>query len=206
MTFTSSMIEKINRPTPKEETEFREIRGGKLAPYIEGSYNTKVLNDTFNYEWSFEITEIRREDDFITVFGKITYKGIVKADCGGAIIKRYKKSNDFNSEKIIDLADDYKAAITDCKKRCAVGFGFYSDVYIKENIKDKPDENSNAITNEQLSNFLNWAYDAGMDEETAIKYAEKEIGKSLNIATTVELYSLKPKLKALKKEGGVSNQ
>lgn len=127
-----SQISLIKNKTPKEYLKQRQGRGGKILHYVETSYVINQLNQIFGFKWDFEITESSRVDNQIIVLGKLTVKGkddetIIKTQYGGAKVKKTKED-----KKIIDLADDYKAAASDCLKKCASLIGIALDVFSGE--------------------------------------------------------------------------
>jgi len=116
----------IMKETPNIFIKKRPARGGQVN-YIEIGYTIAHLNKTFGYNWDFEIVDEKQVDGQIVVKGKL----IVRDIKNNAVIKMQYGSSEIKKTggKIIDLADDYKAAASDCLKKCAslVGIGF--DIY-----------------------------------------------------------------------------
>lgn len=131
---TEKQIVAIIAPTPKNVIRTRDGRGGEKWDYVPGWWVKKKLNFVFGFAYDFEILGERVDGDFITVKGRLTIRnpktGIQiakKDDFGGAAIKYYKRT-----KTPLDIPNDFKAAQTDCLKRCAVQLGFCMDVYGKE--------------------------------------------------------------------------
>lgn len=99
--------------------------GGSLS-YVEGVEYIKRLNQAFDGQWSFEIVKHEIGEHEVIVVGKLVADGIVKMSFGGSDIKRKKETNE-----IICLADDLKAAATDALKKASsflgVGLHLYGD-------------------------------------------------------------------------------
>lgn len=132
--FNERQLLRMIRKTPQEVVLKRPGKGGKQFDYIPGWWFRKELNFTFGWMHDFEILTERIDGDFITVKGKLTIKDktgkemITKTDFGGHPVN-YKKDMPHKPENYVDISNDFKAAATDCLKRCAVQLGFGLDVY-----------------------------------------------------------------------------
>jgi len=121
------------RKTPPEQILHRPGRGGKEFTYVRIGYVVDTLNQAFGHgNWGSEITwkEILTEQVLVQVRLSIKTKDgtIVPHDAfGGADIKRYTEGK--NAGKMIDLADDLKAAQADAIKKAASFFGIALDVF-----------------------------------------------------------------------------
>ncbi len=131
-------IESIIAPTPKQVVMTRPGKGGGNWDYVPGWWFKKKLNFVFGFHWDFEIVGERIDGDFVTVKGKlIVYDSkamkpmATKMDYGGAEIK-YRR----DTKQYLDISNDFKAAATDCLKRCAVQLGIAMDVYGKHESKE----------------------------------------------------------------------
>lgn len=102
-----------------------------------------MLNFAFQYRSSFVIDEMFREGDEVIYMGHTKFPfsdGICEEhQCGSAKIKFYTESGlggkqpklDEGGNKIpISIGNVYKAAATDCKKKCASEKDIARDVYI----------------------------------------------------------------------------
>ncbi len=125
----------IGATTPKDKIKQRPGRGGKTFDYVETGYIVELLNKTFNGLWDFEIDQQEVGQTQVWVKGKLTVwlsseMKISKTQFGGSDIKKTQDG------KPIDIADDLKAASSDCLKKCASLLGFAKDIYWKE--KESP--------------------------------------------------------------------
>ena len=121
----------IGATTPKDKIKQRPGRGGKTFDYVETGYIVELLNKTFNGLWDFEIDQQEVGQTQVWVKGKLTVwlsseMKISKTQFGGSDIKKTQDG------KPIDIADDLKAASSDCLKKCASLLGFAKDIYWKE--------------------------------------------------------------------------
>lgn len=121
----------ILQKTPKQFIKTRPGPGGITLAYVEIGYVINVLNQVFGYDWDFKIHDQQIGKTQVWVRGElvIRLKGhtITKAQYGGADIKYSRTTKD-----PISIADDLKAAASDCLKKCASMLGIASDVYWKE--------------------------------------------------------------------------
>ena len=120
--------------TPAQFIKERIGRGEIKLTYVEGHYIKRLLNFFFPGDWEFTATNWR-DGDHIICQGQLTIhfgnKTRIISGIGGAEVK-YLKNKEHTPENMIDLANDYKGAETDCLKKCASAFGFASDVYAGE--------------------------------------------------------------------------
>lgn len=135
--FTEEQIKTIIAPTPRNVIRKRPGADGKVFDYVPGWWIKKKLNFLFGFAYDFQILGERVDGDFITVKGRLVIRDpktgkeiAVKDDYGGAKIKFYK-----GTKNPVDISNAFKAAQTDCLKRCAVQLGLCSDVYGKEEME-----------------------------------------------------------------------
>lgn len=127
---TENQIMQLIKPTPPNVILKRPGKGGKEFNYIPGWWFKKKLNFVFGWMHDFEILGERIDGDFVTVKGKLTIKNakgqvmIQKTDFGGHPIQYLKGTKNY-----LDISNDFKAAATDCLKRCATQLGIGLDVY-----------------------------------------------------------------------------
>lgn len=114
----------LEKPFDPAQIKQRVGTYGNVLDYIEGHTVIKRLNDAFEGAWCFEILshKVLEETDEVLVLGKLTAGDVVKCQFGSSKITRAK-----DTKEIISLADDLKAAGTDCLKKCAtmLGVGLY---------------------------------------------------------------------------------
>jgi hypothetical protein len=115
--------EKLVRPFPESLVHQRKGAFGRTLSYLEASAVVERLNDCFDSEWGFTIIGHQILDtQEVLVHGRLTAGGIVKEDFGrGAIVVSRETG------EVISAADAFKAAVSDCIKRCArlLGIGAY---------------------------------------------------------------------------------
>jgi len=135
--FNELQIKAIVAPTPANVISSRPGKGGGTWDYVPGWWFKKKANFVFGFAHDFEIESERVDGDFITVKGKVTVRDqktgrviAIKSDYGGKEIK-YRKGAAHTPTNYLDVANDFKAAATDCFKRCMVQFGFAMDIYGK---------------------------------------------------------------------------
>lgn len=149
-----NQIQKIWNSTPDRYKYTRPAKGGGTWTYIKGSYVRKVLDSVFGFNWSFDVeTSLAEAFEVAKMTGSVvvkgTLKGKVKSDgewveltktqFGRADVKWKMTGQSPNRRKVIDeysgspipldIGNDFKAATTDCMKKCASLFGIGADVY-----------------------------------------------------------------------------
>lgn len=128
------------KTTPAKNVKKRPAKGGGTWDYVTGGYVRKCLNLMFGWDWSFEIIEQMVMHGEAIVKGKLTCnsngKTIVKMQFGNKDIV-YKKQTDEEKAKGVEkvplsIGNDFKAACTDCLKKCSAEIGIAADIYNKE--------------------------------------------------------------------------
>lgn len=121
----------ITQKTPKAYIKTRPGPGGMSLNYVEVGYVINILNQVFGWDWDFKVLDQQIGKKQVWVKGELSVRAkghtIVKGQFGGADIK-------FNrtTEEPVSIADDLKAAASDCLKKCASMLGIAGDVYWKE--------------------------------------------------------------------------
>jgi hypothetical protein len=119
----------INRPAleapfPKEIIKTRRGSRGDQLSYAPVSAYVERLNQVFESDWSWRILAHEVHGSEVVVRGALMAAGVEKQGFGGSPITMNKSTGE-----IISLADDFKAAASDCLKKCAsllgVGLEFY---------------------------------------------------------------------------------
>jgi len=119
----------MNRPLLEKAFESKNVKQrqgsfGNTLDYVEGHAVVGRLNEAFEANWTFELSNhwILKETDEVLVLGKLTAEGITKMAFGSKQIARNK-----DTKAIISLGDDLKAASTDALKKAAslLGVGLY---------------------------------------------------------------------------------
>ena len=135
LVFTPAQLQHLNKRTPTNHIYERPGKGENKPVwyYITSSYVIKSLNLLFGYRWSFDVKEFTQTGGQAIVLGQLsgtlTDKDgkdfvITKTDFGRADVKISK-----GTSKAMDLGNDYKAATSDCLKRCYRQLGGALDVY-----------------------------------------------------------------------------
>lgn len=120
----------ITQKTPKEFIKSRPGPGGMRLDYVEVGYVINILNQAFGWDWDFRVMDQQVGNKQVWVRGELSVRlrgrEIIKGQFGGSDIKLNKSGSP------ISIADDLKAAASDCLKKCASMLGIASDVYWKE--------------------------------------------------------------------------
>ena len=167
------------KKTPDKYLKKRPGKGGGDWTYVSGGYVKKCLNLMFGWDWDFEILEQLRMDDEAIVKGKLTcrtngrvivkmqfgnkdiaYKTETRIDpnTGKFFMKKDKKGQEypekFPTDKPLSIGNDFKAAATDCLKKCAAELGIASDVYNVEEFREVQLDYRKTITLEDLQELF----------------------------------------------------
>lgn len=119
--------------TPQEFIKSRPGPSGLVIKYVQIGYVINQLNKAFGPFWEFSVVDKQVGKKQIWVQGRLTVKdmktgfSITKETFGGADIKISK-----TTQEAIDIANDLKAAVSDCTKKCASMFGIAADIFFKE--------------------------------------------------------------------------
>lgn len=118
----------LTQRTPKKFIKQRPGPGGKPINYVEVGYVINLLNQAFGWNWDFRIQEQQIGKAQVWVRGELTVRirdhEIVKGQYGGADIKMNRVAG-----QPVSIADDLKAAASDCLKKCASLLGVAGDLY-----------------------------------------------------------------------------
>jgi hypothetical protein len=129
--------ELLERPFAPEQIKQRQGNFGQMLDYVEGHEIIQRLNDTFDADWSFTITLQEIKDNEVVVLGRLSTEGIIKEQFGSAKITKNTETN-----AVISIGDDLKAAATDALKKCATLLGVGLHLY-------RNDQASNGKNNTQ---------------------------------------------------------
>jgi len=126
----------ILKRTPDNHIYQRPAKGGGMWDYVTIAHTQKCLNYTFGWDWDFKVIEHGKEGDSLWVLGELkvrTLSGreIIKQQFGRADCKKRRDGTGY-----LDYGNDLKAATSDALKKCAHEFGFFSDVYNKNEYKE----------------------------------------------------------------------
>jgi len=148
-----NQLQQILKRTPQQYIKKRPAKGGGTWDYVTGGYVKKCLNIMFGWDWDFEIIEQMALHGEAIVKGRLTCrtdgKAIIKMQFGNKDIMYKKQSQaeiDRGAEKIpLSIGNDFKAATTDCLKKCAAEIGIAADIYNKEDFNEVRIDTSNEI-------------------------------------------------------------
>jgi len=112
----------------EDQVRYRDGSFGQQLAYVPGHVVIERLNQAFESLWSFEIVSHEIHQDEVIVIGRLSAEGITKTQFGSSRITRARETNE-----MVSLADDLKAATTDALKKCATLFGVGLHLYA-----DKP--------------------------------------------------------------------
>jgi recombination DNA repair RAD52 pathway protein len=126
-----AQLEFIGQKTPKQFIKTRPGPGGTSLSYVEVGYVINVLNQVFGFDWDFKVLDQQIGKTQVWVRGELTVRvrgrSVTKGQYGGSTIKINRSSGE-----PISIADDLKAASSDCLKKCASMLGIAGDIYWKE--------------------------------------------------------------------------
>ncbi len=121
----------ITQKTPQQFIKTRPGPGGSKLSYVEIGYVVNILNQAFGWDWDFKIFDQQIGKKQVWVRGELTVRlydhTITKGQYGGADIKYNRATGE-----PVSIADDLKAAASDCLKKCASLLGVASDIYWKD--------------------------------------------------------------------------
>ncbi|HEX4334331.1 MAG TPA: Rad52/Rad22 family DNA repair protein [Polyangiaceae bacterium] len=115
--------ELLTKPFSPDQIRERPGQHGKVLRYVDVTSIIERLNETFAFEWSFDIVEHQIRDGEVIVLGKLTAGGVTKAAFGGSGITVDRVGN------VVSLADDLKAASSDALKKSASMLGVALEIY-----------------------------------------------------------------------------
>lgn len=124
----SAQLAFITQKTPPQFIKKRPGPGGMQLSYVEVGYVINILNQVFGWDWDFRILDQQIGNKQVWVRGELTIRlrghNIIKGQYGGAEIKFNRVSGE-----PVSIADDLKAAASDCLKKCASLLDIAGDVY-----------------------------------------------------------------------------
>jgi hypothetical protein len=113
---------------PFDQSLVKSRRGpfGQSLSYVEIQSYIQRLNEAFDGQWSFEIVSHEVHSSEVVVKGRLSTSSITKVAFGGSSITTARDTGE-----VISIADDLKAAASDCLKRAArllgLGLHLYND-------------------------------------------------------------------------------
>jgi len=138
-------LAQLLKKTPERYVKERPAKGGGKWKYVTGGYIKKCLNLMFGWDWDFEIQDEKVFPKQIVVRGKLTCRSN-----GRTIIKTQYGRKDIafrrESEEYLDIGNDFKAAASDCLKKCAAEIGIAADIYNADEFREVNVDTENEVT------------------------------------------------------------
>ena len=117
----------LNRPFERALIKDRIGPGGRMLSYVAiGDYIAR-LNEAFDGNWTYEITETKLLDEEVIVQVRLTAAGMIKMGMGGAAITRRRDSG-----KPVSIAHDVMAAEASALKRACRLLGIGAALYLDD--------------------------------------------------------------------------
>ena len=167
--------ELIEKEFEKDKIKSRKGKSGAVLSYVETAEYIRRLNQVFDYNWSFEIVDDRIEGDFVIVKGKLVAEGITKMQYGTSLITKSKHDGE-----MIAIGDDFKAAASDCLKKCASLFGIGLHLYNGSDAesasgmnKVTPNKGRDRVTKAQLNKIKALRMKLGMSSKDVLDLIER---------------------------------
>jgi len=172
----------------------RPGRNGQAMRYLEGHQVIERLNQAFDGDWSFRITDHQITETGVVVLGELTSQGLTKMAFGGSEITKARETG-----LPISLADDLKAAATDALKKAATLFGVGLYLYADDTDETSQPGNGNGnghgtngngsngngtngngsrLSRKQLAYIFRLAREANMDRSEVEELSRGQFGKS----------------------------
>ena len=135
----------LERPFPNNIIKSRKGYNGNFLSYVETVHYIERLNEAFNHQWDWQITDFSILNNEVYCKGKLTVelngKTIVKAGFGGkeiTLIDVYdKQTRKVIGKKNLSIGDDLKSAGSDAlKKACSllgIGLHLYKNKQVNRN-------------------------------------------------------------------------
>lgn len=123
----------LNRPFERQLIKERVGPGGRMLSYVSVGHYIARLNEAFEGDWSYEITETKLLDDEAIVHVRLSAGGMTKMGIGGASITRRRDNG-----KPVSIAHDVMAAEASSLKRAARLLGIGAALYLDEDDAPAP--------------------------------------------------------------------
>lgn len=142
--FTEEQIKLINAKTPKSEVEIKTDKNGFTYKSVKASYIKRRMNLIFGFNYSFEIKshEFIQASKEVLVEGRLTIhtisRKVYREQFGQHYLQTTTEPAGSGSKSFpSDIGNGYKAAASDCFKKCASEFGICWDIYNQEHAEEK---------------------------------------------------------------------
>jgi hypothetical protein len=202
--FSKDQIDIINTATPVNETEENEEDGFKYKS-VKPAYTRKLLDIVFGMGWRLEIVseEYNQHAKEVIVKGVLhVYSNLkdvwLKKDQFGAAKVSFEtlQQGSANHHKPSNLGNAYKAAGSDCLKKCANQLGFHWDIYSQRMSEPSKEDQSNTSYPEQSveKRLLLFIKEATNIESFEMYVGNYELDHEITPKLQKEIDSIKSKL------------
>lgn len=170
----------LTRPFDRSLIKERIGPNGRQLSYVSIADYVARLNEAFDFDWGYEITDARILDEEVVVQIRLTAGGMVKMGMGGAAITKRRDNG-----KPVSIAHDLMAAEASGLKRACRLLGIGAALYVEDeepvptehhdrrNTGNRPAQyegetpsNSPRITNAQIGKLRSLVADSGGDWST----------------------------------------
>lgn len=177
--FNDEQMKIINRKTPESEIEIKTDKNGVKYKSVKASYVKALLMLVTGGNYSFEI----KSKEYIPSSKEILVEGCLSISYFGKVINREQfgrhylaiktnTSGNITTSYASDMGSGYKAAASDCLKKCASEFGFCWDIYSPHpEAKQSKPEMSHA-EQKKLERLLFFLLEAKTTEQLENTYTE----------------------------------
>lgn len=176
----------LTQPFRTDQLKQRKGHHGQVLSYVDVAAVIERLNEAFEHQWSFEVTEHEIQQGEVVVLGKLSAGGITKMAFGGSSITTDKVGD------VLSIADDLKAASSDALKKCASMLGVALELYrgAKDRSPDRPAQEGavtgrrplmpmERVTSKQLATIHSISRRNNMDKRDLETFIEDRVGHSV---------------------------
>jgi len=205
----------IRSKTPPRFVKTRVGRGGKQLSYVPLPIFIRKMNFTFGYgAWSFKVVKSEIVENQALVQGELIINiqptPVIISQFGGHDIARDKEK-----KNAVDIGDTFKAAASDCFKKCASMLGLFADVYAPDDFieikipisKEEKQEQDEEIEKTQIAinKLRDIAGELSMTIVELSKFVKESAGKSITTLTIKEANKIISILKKQKEASSLLN-
>lgn len=220
--------------TPSKFIKTFEGRGGKKLSYVPVAIYIRKLNFTYGYgNWSFEVVKSEVIEDGAVVQGRLSVPkfGMSVSQFGGHPVAREVLGFDCGDGKLlhpsafyklpydkkalytkkhgnyVDVGDSFKAAASDCLKKCCSMLGMFADVYSPDDFapvadvptiqQEEPGLKTAKASREQRAEMDRLATAAGLTTATLAKKVREHYKVSITDITPTQADGMVAMLKKL---------
>ena len=191
--------ERIQQRLDPSEIKERRDNSGNVFKYVEAPTVIRILNEAFNYQWSFEVVreeivqsvpkwdknkkQYIEQPPYVTVLGRLTVPG-------------WGVREQYGSKTLIGGADNQesakKAAASDALKKCASLFGIALELYEKEQPAEAPQYYAQSQQTQyqyQQPQYQNQQYHTNQQYQHQQNYSNQQAYTQPQQATSQQTYA-----------------